>query len=909
MWQQTLVVVWLQFAIGAMAILVTTSLALRWIAQPAERARLILLMLAAVVVLPIVSALAPFRSWNLGLISRARIASVPVAEAVHDPSGVWAADRPADSSAEVPSGVPVAMQRNAASPLVAGDDQPLTRAEPPASALSRPLAIGLRLASIDAWWVLAWAIVLAHVAAAIYILTQRAIGKARLRRLCRAASDAPETVDRAWQAIAGNRAHGVRLLVSSEVEAPLVFGWLRPVVLIPQQIAAENSRALACCLAHEWSHIERSDLLSWWFVNICQFVLWYQPVFWTLRRELRICQEFLADNRSARGAVGSIEYSELLLGLAKRRRGPGVVGALTMFDQPSQLARRIRMLLDDHVPLSLHCRRPFTCCVLAFAALLATAASAVRVDSIQADVEAAQAVAPATPPAATADTEKPVAHMITYTEQSSVTDQKQSAKTRVFVAEDGRKRSELSVGIAISIHIFDATGCLRITLMEPSKTAMVQEAAEDQGRYPRKSFMEWFSDLRKTSGKLVKELGKKELDGKHVSGFVATQSELTYTVWTDDATGLPVRIDTDFPGKGTATHQTMTDFRFDEQQDESLFSFAVPAGYKLWKAPAVATVNEGKEKPPVQRPANLELAWSREGQWVGVAAVRGESAVYGIYRLQSVIKLNEKGEELATTRLVSSDFHIRAAALSADKKCDFITFTSGTVTAYSPDEKVLWYYSKEGGLGDVCAVDLNNDAADEAILCYTGAAGIHALDNTGKLLWKNTDFGNVWHVAAGNIDGDARPEILAVSAAVHVLDAEGKHLRDLNPGFYVEMVRVWENAVKDKSAAVIVVAGTDASKKTTVAGLNPQGTTQWSFDPAARVVNAVTSGDKPWLALTLADGGVRVIDVVAGKEIGQIGNQGERADTAWLPVTDGVPLLVVATGNGLNAYRVPTAQP
>ena len=123
------------------------------------------------------------------------------------------------------------------------------------------------------------------------------------------------------------------------------------------------------------------------------------------------------------------------------------------------------------------------------------------------------------------------------------------------------------------------------------------------------------------------------------------------------------------------------------------------------------------------------------------------------------------------------------------------------------------------------------------------------------------------------------------------------------------MVRVWENTDNDKSAAVITVAGPDTSENNKVAGLNPQGTTQWSFDLSARVVNAVTCRQRPWLALALADGSVRVIDVVAGKEIAQVGGQGERGDVAWLPPTQGAPLLVVATREALHAYRVPAAKP
>ena len=106
------------------------------------------------------------------------------------------------------------------------------------------------------------------------------------------------------------------------VDTPLTFGWLRPVVVIPQQIAAAGGEALRYCLAHEWWHIQRADILSWQATWACQFVLWHQPLFWVLRRELRICQDILADSHATAGGDAALEYSELLVSFARNRQTP-----------------------------------------------------------------------------------------------------------------------------------------------------------------------------------------------------------------------------------------------------------------------------------------------------------------------------------------------------------------------------------------------------------------------------------------------------------------------------------------------------------------------------------------------------------------------------------------------------------
>ncbi len=499
-------------------------------------------------------------------------------------------------------------------------------------------------------------------------------------------------------------------------------------------------------------------------------------------------------------------------------------------------------------------------------------------------------------------------HSMSYTELITVKGQQQPVKVRGFVAEDGRMRSELA-GIGKSggsITIFDAAGNIRITLSEDPKTASVPDPANKLlPKIPGTGRMAWLQALKKLGEKPDKELGQKELEGKRITGFVATQGAFTFTMWVDNATGEPVRMEYDSPSNGDVLHVTMTDFRFNEELDESLFSFAVPAGYKVYQQLAPTTSKQRKEAP-----VGLELAWLREGNWAGVAGATGATALFAVDRLGKLVKLNEKGEELGTTKIDDNAGSIRTAKLARDGECALLTFRhwGRTVKAHSADGKLLWSYAEGDGVDDVWAADLNGDGLDEVIIGYNGRTGLHVLDNTGKLLWKNTDVANVWHVAAGNVVGDARPVVVTASAAgkVHIFNAEGKRLRDLEPGFYSNMVRTWQQTDGDKSVRLIIAAGT-SEPKTTVAAMNPQGETRWSLELSARVGNAVTCRQRPWLALTLADGSVRLVNLMAGKEIAHVGGQGGLADVAWLPAKEGDPLLVIATGVELQAYRITAA--
>jgi outer membrane lipoprotein-sorting protein len=178
------------------------------------------------------------------------------------------------------------------------------------------------------------------------------------------------------------------------------------------------------------------------------------------------------------------------------------------------------------------------------------------------------------------------ASSMSYTQFMTVEGQPGEIVTKVFVSPDGRRRSEMpSAGTTT---IFDTNGYIRITLLEITKTALVQEPKPDHGINAGRMFLAWLEDLKKLGDKPDKNLGQKEFDGKRATGFVATLGKSSFTIWVDNGTSELARIEYDSLVNGTPAHITMTDFRFDEKLDDSLFDFSVPAGYKIWKSPIAA---------------------------------------------------------------------------------------------------------------------------------------------------------------------------------------------------------------------------------------------------------------------------------------------------------------------------------
>jgi hypothetical protein len=76
----------------------------------------------------------------------------------------------------------------------------------------------------------------------------------------------------------------------------------------------------------------------------------------------------------------------------------------------------------------------------------------------------------------------------------------------------------------------------------------------------------------------VEDLGRKQLDGHEVVGFLASNPKVDITIWADVDTGLPVRVE---QIEGRQIYLTVKNIKFDLPMEEDLFSMEIPAGYTV----------------------------------------------------------------------------------------------------------------------------------------------------------------------------------------------------------------------------------------------------------------------------------------------------------------------------------------
>ncbi|HNY39735.1 MAG TPA: M56 family metallopeptidase, partial [Bryobacteraceae bacterium] len=112
----------------------------------------------------------------------------------------------------------------------------------------------------------------------------------------------------------------VELVVSRLADAPQVFGWLKPVILVPASAIARLSPAeMEAVLVHELAHIVRRDYLVNLIQTVVESLLFYHPAVWWVSRRIRQEREHCCDDIAVKVCGDRRRYSRALLKLEETR--------------------------------------------------------------------------------------------------------------------------------------------------------------------------------------------------------------------------------------------------------------------------------------------------------------------------------------------------------------------------------------------------------------------------------------------------------------------------------------------------------------------------------------------------------------------------------------------------------------
>jgi hypothetical protein len=173
----------------------------------------------------------------------------------------------------------------------------------------------------------------------------------------------------------------------------------------------------------------------------------------------------------------------------------------------------------------------------------------------------------------------------------------------------------VSQGLIKTVYIWDGSQRKSLLLQPEAKLATVTNYADmpaDKARSdrdPMAGIRSLLLDARDTPGIKRESLGEKVIDGCRAIGFRIRKDAAVLDLWGDPKTGAPIRIETSstlIPN----IMATMSDFVFNAEMDESLFSVEPPAGYEV-------TVIQGHNSDASPEEKDLIAMFRCYGQWSG----------------------------------------------------------------------------------------------------------------------------------------------------------------------------------------------------------------------------------------------------------------------------------------------------
>jgi len=216
--------------------------------------------------------------------------------------------------------------------------------------------------------------------AAAFLLLQQAASLLQMSRIVRRA---PDIDDPEWSDLlchvrsevgCGQR---IRLVRTSELDIPSVFGVFRPVIVLPESSQSWLHDRRQAVLQHEMVHVVRFDWPLRAVAQVARAIYWFNPLVWWAVQRLEFEQEMACDEEVLSLGSRASSYACHLLGIARTAvQRPNAATAGLAMARRSHLEERIMRILNRS-----HHRRIGLAVILP--AVLLTAALVPAIASVQ----------------------------------------------------------------------------------------------------------------------------------------------------------------------------------------------------------------------------------------------------------------------------------------------------------------------------------------------------------------------------------------------------------------------------------------------------------------------------------------------------------------------------------------------
>ncbi|OUQ60790.1 hypothetical protein B5E56_06465 [Flavonifractor sp. An112] len=135
----------------------------------------------------------------------------------------------------------------------------------------------------------------------------------------------------------------MKLACSNQVNAPMLLGVFRPVIVLPQGGPSLPPHALTAALRHELTHARRWDICYKWLVVLVASLHWFNPLVHWMGRRIALDCELSCDEAVVRALAPEqrMAYGDMLLLLAARPGRPSPWMAAPLCQEGKRLKTRL----------------------------------------------------------------------------------------------------------------------------------------------------------------------------------------------------------------------------------------------------------------------------------------------------------------------------------------------------------------------------------------------------------------------------------------------------------------------------------------------------------------------------------------------------------------------------------------
>ncbi|WP_238917975.1 M56 family metallopeptidase [Clostridium sp. YIM B02555] len=140
----------------------------------------------------------------------------------------------------------------------------------------------------------------------------------------------------------------IALVETSIVKIPALFGYFKPVILIPNNISKViDVDKLRYIFLHELSHLKRRDIVINWIIIFLKVIYWFNPIihygFRKMKEDMEVCCDSLALSYTEDKEVKEYGYTIIEM-IDKFSKSTPLIGTTSIVNNKSEVRRRIVMI-------------------------------------------------------------------------------------------------------------------------------------------------------------------------------------------------------------------------------------------------------------------------------------------------------------------------------------------------------------------------------------------------------------------------------------------------------------------------------------------------------------------------------------------------------------------------------------